>query len=93
MDFLVIACYVLLHIWQYLLQIQKQRIKQEAGYFGYVEDVLMSNDFYIPEYGDDRELQMQQFDTEIVCIYCGEPKGDKISCCGENHFEERSIEE
>lgn len=52
----------------------------------------MANDFYIPDYGDDRELQMQQIDTEVVCIYCGMPKGEKISCCGENHFEERSIE-
>lgn len=22
------------------------------------------------------------------CYYCGEPQGDKIGCCGENHFGE-----
>jgi len=26
-------------------------------------------------------------DTLEVCPYCYEPKGDKTSCCGENHFE------
>ena len=23
-----------------------------------------------------------------VCYYCGEPQGEKIGCCGENHFGE-----
>ena len=23
-----------------------------------------------------------------ICIYCGEPSNDKLSCCGENHWEE-----
>lgn len=27
-------------------------------------------------------------DKYVGCIYCGEPKGDSLSCCGENHFEE-----
>lgn len=22
-----------------------------------------------------------------VCTYCGEPKGERIGCCGENHWE------
>ena len=26
-------------------------------------------------------------DDEIVCIYCGSPKGSKFTCCGENHFD------
>jgi hypothetical protein len=36
------------------------------------------------------ELQILEIekDTYIGCIYCGEPKGDSFSCCGENHFEE-----
>lgn len=24
----------------------------------------------------------------ITCVYCGNPKGDRLSCCGENHWEE-----
>lgn len=24
--------------------------------------------------------------VELYCPYCGEPKRDKISCCGEVHF-------
>ena len=32
-------------------------------------------------------------DKYVGCIYCGEPKGDKLSCCGENHFEEMYDEE
>ena len=24
----------------------------------------------------------------IYCPYCGAPKGEKLSCCGEVHFEE-----
>jgi RNA polymerase-binding transcription factor DksA len=31
-------------------------------------------------------------DTYIGCVYCGEPKGDSLSCCGENHFEEMEDE-
>jgi len=25
-------------------------------------------------------------ELEEVCLYCGEPRMDKIGCCGENHF-------
>lgn len=25
----------------------------------------------------------------MTCVYCGERVGEKLSCCGENHFEER----
>ena len=32
-------------------------------------------------------------DKYVGCIYCGEPKSDKLSCCGENHFEEMYDEE
>ena len=38
------------------------------------------------------ELQMLESEMYIGCIYCGEPKLDKIGCCGENHFEEMSYE-
>ncbi len=24
--------------------------------------------------------------SELYCTYCGMPKGDRISCCEENHF-------
>ena len=36
------------------------------------------------------ELQILEIekDTYIGCVYCGEPKGDWLSCCGENHFDE-----
>jgi hypothetical protein len=36
------------------------------------------------------ELQILEIekDTYIGCVYCGEPKGDWLSCCGENHFAE-----
>ena len=23
---------------------------------------------------------------EVVCMYCYQPKNEKIGCCGENHF-------
>ena len=26
--------------------------------------------------------------TINYCVYCGSPKGEKLSCCGEVHFEE-----
>lgn len=40
------------------------------------------------------EVMSQQEQEEIlwlenqeeVCIYCGDPKLDKIGCCHENHF-------
>lgn len=32
-------------------------------------------------------------DKYVGCIYCGEPKDDRLSCCGENHFEEMYDEE
>jgi hypothetical protein len=39
----------------------------------------------------DELKQLEDFDDdEIVCVYCGSPKGDSISCCGENHFEKWS---
>ena len=38
------------------------------------------------------ELKMQESETYVGCIYCGEPKGDSLNCCGENHFEEMSYE-
>ena len=36
------------------------------------------------------ELQILEIekDTYLGCVYCGEPKGDSLSCCGENHFDE-----
>ena len=36
------------------------------------------------EYQVTRELDEDE--DEIVCIYCGEPKGDSLGCCGENHW-------
>ena len=33
---------------------------------------------------------MSNFDQ--VCCYCGEPKGEKISCCGDVHFEDQLCE-
>lgn len=39
----------------------------------------------------DQLKQEEEFDfpdDEIVCIYCGSPKGSSLSCCGENHFDE-----
>jgi hypothetical protein len=26
-------------------------------------------------------------DDEVVCVYCGLPKGNSFSCCGETHFD------
>ena len=28
----------------------------------------------------------------MVCIYCGEPKLERLGCCGENHWEEAEDE-
>jgi len=25
--------------------------------------------------------------SALYCTYCGMPKGDRISCCGENHWQ------
>jgi hypothetical protein len=38
------------------------------------------------EYQVVRESYDEVDEDEIVCIYCGEPKGDSISCCEENHW-------
>jgi hypothetical protein len=38
------------------------------------------------EYQVTRELDEDYDEDEIVCIYCGEPKGDSLGCCGENHW-------
>lgn len=24
--------------------------------------------------------------NDLICVYCYEDKGEKLSCCGENHF-------
>ena len=29
-------------------------------------------------------------DNEQVCVYCGEPRGDKYGCCDENHWETKA---
>ena len=41
------------------------------------------------------ELEQNDFDDdEVVCVYCGSPKGNSFSCCGENHFDNwRNIDE
>jgi len=38
------------------------------------------------EYQVTREEHEDYDEDEIVCMYCGEPKGDSIGCCGENHW-------
>lgn len=38
------------------------------------------------EYQVTREEYEYYDEDEIVCIYCGEPKGDSLGCCGENHW-------
>ena len=38
------------------------------------------------EYQVAREQYEEDDYDEIVCIYCGEPKGDSLGCCGENHW-------
>lgn len=38
----------------------------------------------------DQLKQEEEFDfadDELVCIYCGSPKGSSYSCCGESHFD------
>jgi hypothetical protein len=35
---------------------------------------------------DDYPSDIVDRELEEVCVYCGEPKLDKIGCCGENHF-------
>ena len=37
----------------------------------------------------DRPMAIDRLkETYTGCIYCGEEKGEKLSCCGENHFDE-----
>ena len=38
------------------------------------------------EYQVIREEYEDYDEDEIVCIYCGEPKGESLGCCGENHW-------
>lgn len=40
--------------------------------------------FYIEVMSQEEILWLEN--QEEVCIYCGEPKLEKISCCDENHF-------
>ncbi len=38
-----------------------------------------------------QELEQQwllENEGKEICIYCFNPRNGKISCCGENHFEE-----
>ena len=52
--------------------------------------------YLIKEINDDIKAlndKPMAIDKYVGCIYCGEPKGDKLSCCGENHFEEMYDEE
>jgi hypothetical protein len=36
--------------------------------------------------------ELKQEETYIGCVYCGEPKGERLSCCEKNHFLEMSYE-
>ena len=38
------------------------------------------------EYQVTRELDEDYDEDEIVCMYCGEPKNERLGCCGENHW-------
>jgi hypothetical protein len=38
------------------------------------------------EYQVTRELDKDYDEDEIVCTYCGKPKGERFSCCGEYHW-------
>lgn len=35
-----------------------------------------------PEVTEERDIE----DSEQVCVYCGDPRDDKLGCCDENHF-------
>ena len=35
-----------------------------------------------PELTEERDID----DDEQVCVYCGDPRDDKLGCCDENHF-------
>jgi len=35
-----------------------------------------------PEMNEERDID----DDEQVCVYCGDPRDDKLGCCDENHF-------
>jgi len=35
-----------------------------------------------PELTEERDID----DNEQVCVYCGDPRDDKLGCCEENHF-------
>lgn len=35
-----------------------------------------------PEITEERDIE----DSEQVCVYCGDPRDDKLGCCDENHF-------
>jgi len=35
-----------------------------------------------PEINEERDID----DSEQVCVYCGDPRDDKLGCCEENHF-------
>jgi hypothetical protein len=35
-----------------------------------------------PELTEERDIE----DSEQVCVYCGDPRDDKLGCCDENHF-------
>jgi hypothetical protein len=36
-----------------------------------------------PELKEERDID----DNEEVCVYCGDPRDDKLGCCDENHWE------
>ena len=45
----------------------------------------MSHEQFYVEVMSQEEMEQLE-NQEEVCLYCGEPKLDKIGCCGENHF-------
>jgi hypothetical protein len=44
------------------------------GYLGDIDDLYKVK--------EERDID----DSEQVCVYCGDPRDDKLGCCDENHF-------
>lgn len=43
--------------------------------------------FYVEVMSQEEQEHLLWLENqEEVCLYCGEPKLEKISCCDENHF-------
>ena len=54
------------------------------------QETTEGNTYGAGDGGMDGVVYEEIDDNEQVCVYCGEPRGDKYGCCDENHWETKA---